>query len=139
MLKRLRYLKEAIGGLLATDELVTCNFPTEAQWANLKEIENALCIPAEVQRQLEGEQHVTSSFVPLALHNIRQSYVSILNDEVTSGPVKELMKKMLDDLDKRRKSSLINMWYEEEEAIAIFICISTCSMLLLLIQGLRIH
>ena len=101
MIKRLRHLKEAIGGLLAKDELVTCSFPTEAQWGILEEIENALCISEEVQRQLEGEQYVTSSLVPLALHQIRKSYVSILNAEATSEPVKELMKKMLDDLDKR--------------------------------------
>jgi hypothetical protein len=100
MIRRLRFLKEAIGSLRGGGE-VECNEITELQWRVLEDIQMALSTMAEVQRTLEGDKYVTVSLVPFSLFKIREAYVSMLDNQDISPPVQHLVRVLLYDLDQR--------------------------------------
>ncbi len=60
MLRRLRHLKEAIGGLKSSGE-VECMTPSQEQWQYLAQVEDLLSVAAKFQRRLEGEKYITGS------------------------------------------------------------------------------
>ena len=56
---------------------------------------------AHFQRILEGESYVTGSLVPVAVFQIRQGYVEVIECDDTDPSVKSLAKVLLTDFDKR--------------------------------------
>jgi len=100
MLHRLHFLREAIGGLRASNE-IECTSPTDLQWNILEDVQQTLKAPAELQRVLEGESHITGSLTPFAIHKIRSGYKEAIEDDRTNESVKYLANILLKDLDER--------------------------------------
>jgi len=100
MIRRLRFLRSAIDSLIGSRE-ATCEDLSDEQWKVLEYVQKSLASPSEAQRILEGEKYVTSSLVPRSIHRIRKNYCSMIQDNNTPEPVKMLVKKLLEDLDKR--------------------------------------
>lgn len=99
-LKRARFLRRAINGLLAAEE-VECEVILPHEWKILEQIELALKPMADFQLTLEGEKYVTSSLVPVAVYQIRQTYQSIVDGPETDEEVRKLVKILLADFDTR--------------------------------------
>lgn len=72
-----RFLKKAIKGLLATEE-ISCENLTPLEWGILHQIEIALETMAHFQRVLEGENYVTASLVSVAVYQIRKNYQVVM-------------------------------------------------------------
>ena len=100
MLRRLRFLKEAIGGLQGANE-IDCSPPTELQWDILEDVQKTLKAPAELQQVLEGESYITGSLAPFAIYKIRCGYIEAIEDDSTNESVKYLANILLKDLDER--------------------------------------
>ena len=100
MLRRARFLKKAIMGLLAAEE-VSCDTMSASEWAILHQIEITLETMAHFQRVLEGEYYVTASLVPIAVYQIRKKYQEVINSAHSLEEVKNLVKILLADFDKR--------------------------------------
>ena len=100
MIRRLRFLRPAIGSLIGSGE-VDCNNLSDEQWKILEQIQNALSEASHAQRYLEGEKYVTASLVPRCIHKIRSKYANILEDDDVPEPVRRLVKILLKDLDER--------------------------------------
>jgi hypothetical protein len=99
-IKRLRFLKKAIQGLLITEE-VTCQNLTQSEWLILHQVEITLETMAHWQRILEGESYVTGSMVAVAVYQIRQSYVDVINSDDAMPGIVALSKLLLEDFDQR--------------------------------------
>jgi hypothetical protein len=99
MLCHARFLKKAIMGLLAAEE-VSCNFMDANEWAILHQIEITLETMAHFQCVLEGEFYVTSSLVPVMVHQIRKNYQKIINNAHSLEEVKDLTKILLANFNK---------------------------------------
>ena len=97
---RARFLKKAILGLLAAEE-VSCESMTPNEWSILHQIEIVLETMAHFQRVLEGEYYVTASLVPVAVFQIRKGYQSVIDNNETLEEVRALAKILLADFDKR--------------------------------------
>jgi len=100
MLHRLHFLREAIGGLRASNEIEYPS-PTDLQWNILEDVQQTLKAPAELQRVLEGESHITGSLTPFAIHKIRCGYKEAIEDDRTNESVKYLANILIKDLDER--------------------------------------
>ena len=100
MIRRLRFLRPAIGSLIGGGE-VDCGSLSDAQWKVLEHVQGALTEASHVQRYLEGEKYVTASLVPRFIHKIRSTYTNMVDDDKVPEPVRRLVKLMLEDLDKR--------------------------------------
>ena len=98
MLRRARFLKKAIMGLLAAEE-VSCDTMSASEWAILHQIEITLETMAHFQRVLEGEYYVTASLVPIAVYQIRKKYQEVINSAHSLEEVKNLVKILLADFD----------------------------------------
>lgn len=98
--ERLIYLRPALD-ILKSAKNVDFKMLEDEQWDVLEQIMAALSKMAEFQRILEGECYVTGSMVVIAVFRIRAHYVSILSSNDTLEPVRCLVKKLLDDFDKR--------------------------------------
>ncbi len=103
-LRRARFLKKAIKGLLATEE-VSCENLSPLEWGILHHIEIALETMAHFQRVLEGKNYVTASLVPVAVYQIRKNYQEVIDDDNTLSVVKALTKTLLADFDKQYHTS----------------------------------
>lgn len=99
-LKRAHFLKKAINGLIASEE-VDCEVLLPQEWKALEQIELALEPMAQFQRTLEGEKYVTSSLVPIAVFQIRRSYQEMINSVGTDEDVRKLVKILIADFDTR--------------------------------------
>ena len=102
MLKRLRYLREAISHYVVDNpqdsDLVNL---TPEEWRVCHQVEVTLQTMAFWQRILEGEKYVTGSLVPLAIFTIRQSFVQVIASAGSDQFVKKLTRILLDDFDRR--------------------------------------
>ena len=75
---RARFLKKAILGLLAAEE-VLCESMLPDEWPILHQIEIILETMARFQRVLEGESYVTASLVPVTVFQIRKGYEAAID------------------------------------------------------------
>ena len=100
MIRRLRFLRPAIGSLIGSGE-VDCENLSDAEWEILEKVQNALSEASHAQRYLEGEKYVTASLVPRCIYKIRTRYANMLDDEDVPEPVRRLVKILLKDLDER--------------------------------------
>ena len=100
MLRRLHFLREAIGGLQGANE-IDCTSPTDLQWDVLENVQQTLMAPAEVQQVLEGESYITGSLAPFDIYKIRCGYKEAIEDDSTNESVKYLANILLKDLDER--------------------------------------
>ena len=89
MLRRLHFLREAIGGLQGANE-IDCSPPTDLQWDFLADVQQTLMAPAELQQVLEGESYITGSLGPFAIYKIRCGYKEAIEDDSTNESVKYL-------------------------------------------------
>ena len=112
MLRRLRILRKAIEGLIATNQINKDNL-TEQQWLILHEIEEALKPMARAQRFLEGDKYPTASFVPYFLYKIRKTYAKIIDDDATTESTRALAKILLKDFNERRYGDGTQVFFEE--------------------------
>ena len=102
MLKRLRFLREAISHYFA-------DYPKEADAMTIIPQEWKICYQIEItlrtmgfwQRVLEGEKYVTGSLVTLAIYSIRQSFLQVIASQATEQAVKKLTRILLNDFDRR--------------------------------------
>ena len=99
-LKRAHFLKRAINGLIASEE-VDCEVLLPQEWKLLEQNELALEPMAHFQRTLEREKYVTSSLVPIAVFQIRQTYCEMIESADTDDDVCKLVKILLADFDTR--------------------------------------
>ncbi len=101
MLKRLRFLPEAISHYFV-------DYPKEANTVTITAQEWKICYQIEItlktmgfwQLVLEGEKYVTSSFVPLAIYTIWQSFLQVIASQATEQVVKELTRILLNNFDR---------------------------------------
>ena len=100
MIERLEYLAEALGSLIGA-RLVDCEGLSAEDWAILAQIRITLSTMARWQMILEGQNYVTSSLVAFAVWQIRRSYVTMIEEEMTLEPVRHLAKVLLEDFDQR--------------------------------------
>ena len=102
MLKRLRYLREAISHYVVDNQqdsdLVNL---TPEEWRVCNQVEVTLQTMAFWQRILEGEKYVTGSLVPLAIFTIRQSFLQVIASAGSDQFVKRLTRILLNDFDQR--------------------------------------
>ena len=99
-LRRLRWLKKAIKGLIATGEVSIEDLSAD-EWLCLHQIEIVLETMAYWQRILEGEKYVTGSLSTVAVYQVRQAFEDAIGSEHTEEPVKNLTQILLDDFDQR--------------------------------------
>ena len=97
---RLRFLKKAITSLLVVGE-IECEHISKEEWLVLDQLQILLETMAHFQRILEGESYVTGSLVPVAVFQIRQGYVEVIECDDTDPSVKSLAKVLLTDFDNR--------------------------------------
>ena len=89
-----------LSSLIAAEE-VDCDGLTKHEWLILHQIEITLETMADYQRILEGECYVTGSLVPVAIYQIRKSYVDVLESADANPDVVTLTEVLLKDFDKR--------------------------------------
>jgi hypothetical protein len=95
---RLRFLKKAITSLLVVEE-IECKNITKEVWLVLNQLQILLDTMAHFQRILEGESYVTGSLVAVAVFQIRQGYVELIECDDTDPSIKSLAKVLLADFD----------------------------------------
>ena len=83
-LRRTRWLKKAIKGLIVTEQ-VTIEDLSPVEWSILHQIEIALATMAYWQRILEGDTYVTGSLVCVAIYKIREAYDNIISSAESRG------------------------------------------------------
>jgi hypothetical protein len=96
MLKRLRYLREAISHYVVDNphgsDLVNLMYE---EWRLCHQVEITLQTMAFWQQILEGEKYVTGSLVPLAIYTIGQSFLQVIasvgSDPVVKKPTRILL------------------------------------------------
>lgn len=84
-IRRMRWLKKAIKWLIINGD-ITCTDLTDAEWCVLHQVEILLETMAYFQRVLEGESYVTGSLVPVAVYQIRKSYVEVIECQDSLEP-----------------------------------------------------
>jgi hypothetical protein len=100
MLERLQFLQEAICHYIVNNSKEANPVPrTAKEWKIIHQIEITLKMMGFWQRFLKGKKYVTSSFVPVAIHTIRQSFVQVITSLVTKQVVKKLTKILLNNFD----------------------------------------
>ncbi len=103
-LRRTRWLKKAIKGLIVTEQ-VTIEDLSPVEWSILHQVEIALETMAYWQRILEGDTYVTGSLVCVAIYKIREAYVNIISSAEADPSVIDLTRILLDDFDSRYQPS----------------------------------
>ena len=99
-LRRARILSRIIQSLVVLGE-IDCELPTPEEWAILHQTELALETMAHFQEALEGEKYVTALLVPIAVFQVRKTFLKVTNDQETLAPVRDLTRILLADFDKR--------------------------------------
>jgi hypothetical protein len=97
---RLRFLKKAIRSLLVVGD-IECKHITKEEWLVLDQLLILLETMAHFQQILEGESYVTGSLVAVAVFQIRQGYVEVIECDDTEPSIKSLAKVLLTDFDTR--------------------------------------
>ena len=115
-LRRTRWLKKAIKGLIASEQISVEDL-TPDEWLVMHQIEIVLETMAYYQRILEGEKYVTGSLCVIAVYQIRKAYVDIIACEDTSESVIALTRILLKDFDERYHPSENGMvtYFREDE------------------------
>jgi hypothetical protein len=95
----LRFLKKAIMSLLVVGE-IECKNITKEEWLGLvlDQLQILLETMANFQQILEGESYVTGSLVAVAVFQIRQGYVEMIECDDTDPSIKSLAKALLTTL-----------------------------------------
>ncbi len=75
--------------------------PSPEEWAILHQTELALKTMAYFQEVLEGEKYVTALLVLIALFQVRNKFLKVINGQGTLAPVHDLTRILLTDFDKR--------------------------------------
>jgi hypothetical protein len=88
---RLRFLKKAIRSLLVVGD-IECKHITKEEWLVLDQQQILLKTMAHFQQILEGESYVTGSLVAVAVFQIRQGYVEVIECDDTEPSIKVLPK-----------------------------------------------
>jgi hypothetical protein len=96
----LRFLKKAITNLLVVGE-IECKNITKEEWLVLDQLQILLETMAHFQQILEGESYVMGSLVAVAVFQIRQGYVEVIECNDTDLSVKSLAKVLLTIFDTR--------------------------------------
>ena len=99
-LRRARILSRIIQSLVVLGE-IDCELPTSEEWAILHQTELALETMAYFQEALEGEKYVTASLVPIAVFQVRKTFLKVTNNQEMLAPVRDLTRILLADFDKR--------------------------------------
>ena len=99
-LRRARILSRIIQSLVVLGE-IDCELPTPEDWLILHQTELALETMAHFQEALEGEKYVTALLVPIAVFQVRKTFLKVTNDQETLAPVRDLTRILLADFDKR--------------------------------------
>ena len=103
-LRRTRWLKKAIKGLIVTEQ-VTIEDLSPDEWKILHQIEIVLETMAYWQRILEGDNYVTGSLVCVAIYKIREAYENIISSTEADPSVVDLTRILLEDFDSRYQPS----------------------------------
>ena len=98
-LRRGRWLKKAIGGLIASEQ-VDLEGLDRSEWLLLHQIEIVLETMAYWQRILEGEKYVTGSLAAVAIYKIREAYVETTESDAEPAVI-DLTNILLKDFDER--------------------------------------
>ena len=118
-INRLKILKKAIRSLIIVGE-VDCEDQTDEEWLVLDQILILLETMAHFQRILEGESYVTGSLVAVAVFQIRQAYVEVLECAETEPAVRCLAELLLSDFDNRYHPACSNtgkVKYHREDTV----------------------
>ena len=75
--------------------------PSPKEWAILHQTELALKTMAYFQEALEGEKYVTASHVPIAVFQVRNKFLEVMNGQETLAPVCDLTRILLAGFDTR--------------------------------------
>jgi len=98
-LRRTRWLKKAIKGLIVTEQV------SPDEWKILHQIEIVLETMACWQRILEGDKYITGSLVCVAIFKIREAYVDNIESTEADPSVVDLTRILLEDFDSRYQPS----------------------------------
>ena len=101
MLDRLLYLKPAIEGLKADNQIPDNLALEEIEWTIISQITSVLKPFKMAQKHLEGEKYVTISYIPMMINFIENKLQTILADTSTSNNVKSLIQSMIIDFQTR--------------------------------------
>ncbi len=80
---------------------IECKNITKEEWLVLDQLQILLETMAHFQQILEGESYVTGSLVAVAVFQIRQGYVEVIECADTDPSIKSLDKVLLTDFDTR--------------------------------------
>jgi hypothetical protein len=97
---RLRFLKKAIRSLLVVED-IECKHVTKEEWLVLDQLQIMLETMAHFQQILKGESYVTGFLVAVAVFQIRQGYVEVIECDDTEPSIKSLSKVLLTNFDTR--------------------------------------
>ena len=101
MLDRLIYLKPAIEGLKADNQIPKNLIFDEIEWKILEQVISVLKPFKMAQKHLEGEKYVTISYVPLMIDFIENKLQSVMVNSTTNDNVKSLVQTMIIDFQNR--------------------------------------
>jgi hypothetical protein len=94
----LRFLKKVIRSLLVVGD-IECKHITKEEWLVLDQLQILLETMAHFQQFLEGESYVTGSLVAVAVSQIRQGCVEMIECDDTEPSIKSLAKVLLSNFD----------------------------------------
>ena len=97
MLDRLFYLKPAIEGLKADNQIPENLALEDMEWKIIQQIISVLKPFKMAQKHLEGEKYVTMSYIPMMINFIENKLQGILADPTTNNNVKSLVNSMIID------------------------------------------
>ncbi len=95
---RLRFLKKAIRSLIVVRD-IECKHITKEEWLVLDQLQILLETMAHFQQIFEGESYVMGSLVAVAIFQIRQGYVEVIECDDTEPSIKSLAKVLLTNFD----------------------------------------
>ena len=98
---------------------LNCNL-TPTQWTTVEHVRNLLKPFMQAQKVLEGEKHVTLSFVPGIVYGIRKGLSEIFEKEDTLASIRSLAEKMLTDFVKRWGSGNEDTVFIENETTGLY-------------------
>ena len=101
MLDRLIYLKPAIEGLKADNQIPNNLIFDEIEWNVIEQVISVLKPFKMAQKHLEGEKYVTISYIPLMIDFIENKLQSVLANATTNENVKSLVQSMIIDFQNR--------------------------------------
>ncbi len=99
MLKRLRFLQEAISHFIVDNPEASPETLTAQEWKICHQIEITLTTMAFWQRVLEEEKYVTGSLIPVPIYTIRQLFLQVIASQAADPVVKQLTRNMLNNFD----------------------------------------